>query len=179
MERSTELGLTYLALSAYSGLTIAYRLTNAECKARQTLAKGFALCESVGNRTARHQLEWSAGLLSHEGRDYAQAEDYLRTAWRGLIREGEIGYSAVVALDLILLLVEQGRLAETIEVARAALPGLEALRLRGESLVTVRMLREAIKVNELNISLLRSARDAISEDRGGFQPRACNMTGKG
>jgi AraC-like DNA-binding protein len=172
LEHIEEKEKPYLALSAHSGLTVAHRLIGERGEAEKALAQGFALAETVGSELAKHQLEWSSGLLRHEQGDCARAEELLCTSADGFSEANELGYTAIVLLDLALLHAEQGRSATVVQVAARALPLLEALKLNDEARTASHLLREAVTVEKLSISVLQGVRDAISKSRGDLQPRA-------
>ncbi|MCP4661829.1 MAG: helix-turn-helix transcriptional regulator [bacterium] len=155
----------YLFLSGQSGLALAYRLLRNYEKGEEALEAAVALSQAVKSPVARHQILWASGLLKQERGDVPAAESYFRNAQMGLSEAGEMGYTAVVSMDLAILLLEQGS-AEAVRVAAEALPALEVLDLHGEALAAVQLLADAIAVDEVAVEVLQKTRDLVADSLG-------------
>ncbi len=165
LEFTAETANPYLFLSGQSGLALAYRLLRNYEKAEEALEAAMALTQVVKSPVAHHQILWARGLLRQERGDVPAAESYFRDARRGLCEEGEMGYTAVVSMDLAILLHNQGR-AEAVRVAAEALPALEVLDLHGEALAAVQLLADAVAVNKVAVEVLQKARDLVADSLG-------------
>ncbi|MCP4547335.1 MAG: hypothetical protein GY835_12835 [bacterium] len=91
------------------------------------------------------------------------AERYLEEARSGLVEAGEMGYAAMVLLDLAILHAEEGRSAQVMKAALEALPLLEALQLGREAVAAVRLFRDAVEGDKLNLSVLRKVRATLAD----------------
>ncbi|MCP4546569.1 MAG: helix-turn-helix domain-containing protein [bacterium] len=156
----------YLCLSAQTGIAFAYSLAGEYEEAENALTRAEALCTILGNILASHQVQWTAGLLAQAKGDLATAQQLVQQARSGLIKLGELGYTAVVSLDFAILYSEAGRATEAMEIAVEALPMLEALKLSGEALATFELLRDAVAKKELTITLLKEVRESLAESQG-------------
>ena len=72
-----------------------------------------------------------------------------------------MGHTAIVSLDLALLIGEQDRSAKIVSLAAAARPALEALRLP-EAAVALSMLRLAIEQDTISWEILTEIRALLN-----------------
>ncbi|MCP4546571.1 MAG: helix-turn-helix domain-containing protein [bacterium] len=153
----------YLCLSAQTGLACAHRLLGEYGEAEEALAEAEGLCEVLDFKVGGYQVRWIAGLVKQGRGDFELAEHYLEEARSGLAEMGEMGYTAIVLLDLAILYAEQGRSSQAADPAIEALPLLDALRLGREAVAAIRVLRDAIEAGELTLSVLKEARAVLAE----------------
>ncbi|MCP4656885.1 MAG: helix-turn-helix domain-containing protein [bacterium] len=154
-----------LCFSGRTGLALAYALAGDSENADRWLAKCDLLCRTLGNDLATYQLRWTVGLVEYTKGNRRDAAEMLAEARDGLAQLEEIGYTAVVSLDLAMLYSEEGRAEDAIQVAAEALPMLQALNFRGEVLAAVQVLREAIDREELPLSVLQQVRSLVAGGR--------------
>lgn len=159
-------------LSALSGISLAYRLLGKLQEAKHELTKAMESCDAIRSTVSYYQIVWTFGLLEHELGNLANAEVSLNNALAGLSEAEEIGYSAVVLLDLALLYAEQGRPAKVLDMAVKALPMLESLKLREEALGALRLLHRAVESEGISLPILQNLRDLIAESQADLTPRA-------
>ena len=128
------------------------------------------LAGSCGIETASLQADWIEAII-HRGRgNAALAEKALGQARAGFIRMGDVGNTAIASLDLALLLDEQGRIAEVMDLAADALPALEELQIP-EALEAYGILGRAIAREEVARSLLEKTRRIIFRPSSGGSSR--------
>ncbi len=153
----------YLSLCAHSGLANCHRLLGEYTEAEEVLAEAETLCEVLDFKVGGHQVRWITGLVKQGRGDLELAEHYLEEARSGLAEMGEMGYTAIVLLDIAILYAEQGRSSKAADPAIEALPLLDALQLGREAMAGVKVLRDAIEAGELTLAVLKDVRAALAE----------------
>lgn len=155
----------YLCLCAQSGLANCHRLLGEYDEAEKALAEAEVLCEGLNFKVGGYQLRWIAGLVEQGRKDFELAERYLEEAHSGLVERGEMGYTAMVLLDLAILYAEEGRSAQVMKATIEALPLLEALQLGREATAAVKVLRDAVEANQVSLEVLKEVRAALADSQ--------------
>jgi tetratricopeptide (TPR) repeat protein len=110
-----------------------------------------ALYAQVRETWLQLRLTWLRGDIAAAGGDSARAEQAYLEARDGCIRQG-IGYdAAMVSLDLAILYLKEGRMADVQRVAEEMLPIFQAQDVHREALAALRLFQEAVRRQELTI----------------------------
>ncbi len=151
----------YLRLAAYSNLASAYTLAGQHRDALEVLPRARALCDELGERTTHFILKWTEGLARRDLGETAAAQRLFEQARDGFIERDARDNAAVVALDLALLHLAEGRPGEAARLGSEAIPIFESLGIVPEKLGAAKLLREAITAGDLTAQILRGAREAL------------------
>ena len=110
-----------------------------------------ALYEQVQEPWHQLRLTWLRGDIAAAGGDFAGAEQAYLEARNGFIRQG-IGYDAAMAsLDLAILYLKEGRMADVQRVAEEMLPIFQSQDVHREALAALQLFQEAARQQELTI----------------------------
>ncbi len=148
----------FLALSAYLTLSLSHLGLKDHAAAEAVLPKARELSLRLKSDLTEAHVLWVEGRVCEAfGRDGEAASRYLeaRSLFLGL-EEGV--HAAIVSLDLALLYARQGRAAEVLTLAMQTLPVLAVADFRSESVLAIKMLRDAIDSRRLPAELLREVR---------------------
>ena len=97
------------------------------------------------------RLTWIRGDLAVASGDFARAEQAYLEARDGCLAQG-IGYdAAMVSLDLAVLYLKEGRMADVQRVAEEMLPIFQAQDVHREALAALRLFQEAARRQELTV----------------------------
>ncbi len=130
-------------------------------EAVRVLPTARSVFRELGLEKGWSHLEWTEGLICQARGEIETAETHFRTARQGFY-EQELSYlGALVALDMAILFVADGRLAETLELAGEAIEVFDGLKVPQEALKAVQLLRHAVTNRELSEKTLRTARSAF------------------
>ncbi|MCP4548424.1 MAG: hypothetical protein GY835_18360 [bacterium] len=129
------------------------------------MAEAEVLCEGLDFKVGEYQLRWIAGLVEQGREDFELTERYLEEAHSGLVERGEMGYTAMVLLDLAILYAEEGRSAQVMKATIEALPLLEALQLGREATAAVKVLRDAVEADQVSLEVLKEVRAALADSQ--------------
>lgn len=123
-------------------------------KAAKALPRAEQLCEELGHRVIRHQLQLLQGQI-HQGQgDPASAERVWKEALSGFDEIGDLNAVAELGLELALLYHQEGRFDEVLDlVTDRVIPALEALGIYREHLAALELLQEAVAAKELSRSV--------------------------
>jgi tetratricopeptide (TPR) repeat protein len=110
-----------------------------------------ALYEKVQESWLQLRLTWLRGDIAAASGDFAGAEQAYLEVRDGFIGQG-IGYDAAMAsLDLAILYLKDGRMADVQRVAEEMLPIFQAQDIHREALAALRLFQEAARHQELTI----------------------------
>jgi tetratricopeptide (TPR) repeat protein len=120
-------------------------------EAAEQLKADRALYEQIQEPWLQLRLSWLRGDIAAGSGDFAQAEQsYLETR-DGCIAQG-IGYdAAMVSLDLAVLYLKEGRMADVQRVAEEMLPIFQSQDVHREALAALRLFQEAVRRQELTV----------------------------
>jgi tetratricopeptide (TPR) repeat protein len=137
-------------------------------KAAKALPRAEELCEELGHRVIRHQLQLLKGQI-HQGQgDPASAERVWREALAGFDEIGDLNAVAELGLELALLYQQEGRFDEVFDlVTDRVVPALETLGIYREHLAALELLQEAVAAKELSRAVLRQARGVLRGSESG------------
>jgi hypothetical protein len=157
-----ELGDTYLAMAVCSYLALALKdhdLTEAEA----ILAQAWRYPRRADNPFLEYQLKWVEGLVRMGREDWLTAENLLQEARAGFNRIGDWGQTAVVSLDLSILLTRLGRHSEVIKLTADIVPLLEAHSIRREAVAALKLLQEALSKKSVSLAVLDQLRGNLQK----------------
>ncbi len=155
----------YLVFSAQDALAAIYALSGAYDQADVVLTTAKALCSRLAFEFGWLQLRWIEGLVKRGQGDPQAAESLLLDARDGFVTFGALDHVAVIALDLGILYVEQGRSAEAIELMVATLPMIKALDIYPEATAALALIRQAVEAEEMTLEVLGEARAHLEQLR--------------
>jgi tetratricopeptide (TPR) repeat protein len=113
------------------------------------------------------RVTWLRGDVAQVRGDERAAEKLYRKAFRGFLKEG-FGYeSALVALDLALLYLRQGRTAEVKRLARQMIPIFQAQDIHREALAALALIQKAARREEVTVEQLLRLVKYLQEAWGG------------
>ncbi len=147
-----------LRLTAYQHLAIAFVQAGWIQAASEALGQAKRLFSLCGHPKAWFQVQWTEGLLYQKKGDAAAAEERFASARAGLLDIGQDGDAAAVALDLLILLAEQGRQTEALPLAAEVITAFEAFGIHREPLAALKLIRKAVETGKVSAALLYSAR---------------------
>ncbi len=134
-------------------------------EAQQLLAAAEPLYLAHPDRSFRLRRDWLRGRIALGLGDTAAAEASLRAARDGFLEAG-LGYdAALVALDLAVLLLEQGRTAEVREIAVWTKVLFEAQDIHREALGALSLFRQAALRDLLTVHEIRRVARYLSDLR--------------
>jgi hypothetical protein len=119
----------------------------------------------IGNRFLALLLDWIEGLFEEQSGRPEHAQRILIKAREGFGELGELGYYAVVSLDLAILGVKLGEVDGPLTLAAEAATALESLKFHRELLVALRLLRDGLATRRVSLALLEKARQAMENAR--------------
>lgn len=114
-----------------------------------------------GGRVNELKVRWLEGHI-HEGlSEFSDAEQALMEVKQGF-EEAGLGYKAALAgLELGAVLLREGRAGDATQVILDATDVFLTLQIQRELMASVLMLRKAVKMNYLNLNLLRQVIDLL------------------
>lgn len=111
----------------------------------------------------RFQVQWLEARIDHGlGRPCAEAK--FLSAWDGFKSLKEPLYESFLLLDLAIAYSEKGRSAKVVEIAGKVLAVFSALRLYDETLLSLRLLAEAVSRAQVPGHVLRELRACLRRD---------------
>ncbi len=124
-------------------------------EAQRTLAAALPLYHQAPEPLTQLRALWLEGLIAQGLREVATAERCLVAA-RGGFLEAELPYDvALVSLDLAALYLEERRTAEVKAIAEEIVPTFERLEVHREAQAAVMLFREAARLEQITLELLR------------------------
>ncbi|HKH47234.1 MAG TPA: hypothetical protein VKM72_21475 [Thermoanaerobaculia bacterium] len=140
-----------LHVGGHYNLTV-YLMKAGRCEeAAELFATDQALYEQVQEIWLELRLTWLRGDIAVASEDFAVAEQAYLEVRRLCIGQG-IGYdAAIVSLDLAILYLKEGRMADVQRVAEEMLPIFQAQDVHREALAALRLFQEAARHQELTI----------------------------
>lgn len=116
---------------------------------------------------------WLEGNIAEARGDFASAEEGYRKTREGFLLQG-IGYdAAIVSLDLTILFLKTGRMAEVRRLAEEMFPIFEAQDVHREALAALMLFQESARREEITIAsvqeVARYLRDARSDPEYKFR----------
>ena len=100
------------------------------------------------------RIVWLRAEIAQGQGDLKEAEKSYRKAFEGFLKEG-VGYdAALVALDLALLYLRQGRTAEVKRLARQMIPIFQAQDVHREALAALALFQKAARREEVTVEQL-------------------------
>lgn len=111
----------------------------------------------------RFQVQWLDACVD-QGLGRPSAETKFLAAWKGFQRLGEPLYESFLLLDLAIVYAEEGRSAEVVEIAGKILSVFSALRLCEETLLSLRLLGEAVSRARVPDRVLQEFRARLRRD---------------
>lgn len=157
-----ELGDTYLAMAVCSFLALALIDHNLD-EAEAVVAQAWRYPRRADNPFLKHQLKWIEGLVRMGREDWQAAESRLQEARAGFNRIGDWGQTAVVSLDLAILLARLGRHSEVIELTTDIVPLLEAHSIRREAVAALKLMQEALNKKSVSLAVLDQLRGNLQK----------------
>ncbi|MCP4680583.1 MAG: tetratricopeptide repeat protein, partial [Deltaproteobacteria bacterium] len=146
---------------------IRYNLVSAFAKAGYYLEAAEIL--SAGEISSEGKFDchrqWLEGFVEQGLCRVGNAERLFIEAREGFTKRRQVGYAALVDLDLAVLYSEQGRDSEIPQLLLEAIPVFERLKCEREALAAVELLRDAVGKNKFPMVLLREVRDKIEQVR--------------
>lgn len=129
------------------------------------LARARPAYVQSGDRTTFLRFQWLEGSVAGALGRFEQAEGCLLETRDGFLELGIVLDAAVVCLDLALVLGQQGRNAEVIELASEMISIFEAHGARVDALSALILLRRAAERKRLDEVFLRRLRSRLREAR--------------
>ncbi|HRC85343.1 MAG TPA: tetratricopeptide repeat protein [Thermoanaerobaculia bacterium] len=114
-------------------------------EARQRLEEISPLYDRLANRGELLRRQWVEGRIARGLGDTAAAEQALNAARQGFLEQNLVFDAALVALDLALLRLEQGRSQEVRELAEEMVPIFLAQDVRREATAAVLLFQQAAR----------------------------------
>jgi tetratricopeptide (TPR) repeat protein len=134
-------------------------------EARASLEKARRLCVEVGGKFFGSLLDWIEGLFEEQSGRPQHAQRKFIKAREDFGELGEMGYYAVVSLDLAILGVKLGDVDELLTLAAEAATALESLKVHRELFVALKLLRTGLDTQQISLALLEKARHLMEKTR--------------
>lgn len=160
-EMSDEIENKNLLISLYHSLSVGLALAGRAQEAAKYLPVARSLLDHVDLKDAMGCLEWAEALIEIDLGDVESAEARFRAARESFYNQGQAYLGALAALDLSILCAEQGRFAETIELAGEVVETFTSLNVQQETLQGLHVLQKAIAAQQLTQKTLRKVRAAV------------------
>lgn len=112
-------------------------------EAEDLLPEVHQLAQRAGTKLERLRVVWLEGLIRMSQHRDREAEKLLREARDAFVEEGIHTDAALVSLDLAVVFLEAGRLAETRKLAEEMLPLFESLDVRREAFAALILFHRA------------------------------------
>jgi len=151
----------YLVLAVHNHLARALILVGELDLANTHLEIAQQQAEVVGSSQVRCRLSWLAGLLALARRQVESAGRHLELVREEFEEVGDLPNASLVSIDLGIVRLQQGRLAEACGLAIAALPALKALTLSDKTLTALRVLEESAQKQNLTRAVLETLRQQV------------------
>lgn len=155
----------YLRAIIYQGLTVCLAKLGRHQQVARFLPIARDLFQEIGFHKALYHLEWTEAFLAWDLGQLELAEKHFATARIGFTKEDEPFQSAMVTLDLALLLAEQGRSTEVLRLVSELIPVFEGLKAHREALLTLRLLEQAVAAREVSTKSLKKIRSFAAKAR--------------
>ncbi len=157
-------GEPFLTYAVYCNLANAQAKAGLYQEGAANLSKANVLCQQLDNPLESLKILWVDGVIKQGERDLPNAEKLIRHARSGYQEAEEICSFALASLDLAVLLSEQQRWSDTLDLTLEVVPLLESLRLNPESLAAISLLSKALETKRVSPLLLRDVRDTVHRD---------------
>lgn len=155
-----------LHVAGHFNLTVYFMEAGRFEEAAELFEADQALYEQVQETWLQLRLTWLRADVAAAGGDFARAEQAYLEARNGCIRQG-IGYdAAMVSLDLAILYLKEGRMADVQRVAEEMLPIFQAQDVHREALAALRLFQEAVRRQELTMERALEVAAYLREARG-------------
>ncbi len=123
-----------------------------------------SLRQPFGRELWYWQTRWLQASIDHGlGRVEGAEEKYL-SALKGLEALEETFYAALLHLDLAVLYAEAGQRIKVVEICRSICPVLDAMKLHDETVVSLRLLSQAVAETRVTAKILRDLRSSLRRD---------------
>jgi tetratricopeptide (TPR) repeat protein len=140
-----------LHVAGHYNLTVYLIRSGRSEEAAELFEADQALYEQVRETWLELRLTWLRGDIAAASGDFARAEQAYLEVRSVCIGHG-IGYdAAMVSLDLAILYLKEGRMADVRRVAEEMLPIFQAQDVHREALAALRLFQEAARQQELTI----------------------------
>jgi hypothetical protein len=134
-------------------------------EAGEVLDENEELYRSFPDPWTQLRVTWLRGDLLAARADEEAAERAYQEALQGFIERG-IGYdAALVAMDLALLYLRQGRTSEVKRLAEEMVPIFQAQDVHREALAALRLFQEAARREEITMEQVRKLVKYLQESR--------------
>ena len=150
-----------LMLAVHSNLATFHALA-LELEAAEThLTEAKALCHGLSDRVIRQHLHWTEALICAGRSDLQAAAIELEKARSGFKDVGQPGYSAMAALELATIRLEQDFFEEVVTLAAEAIPVLEHFPHATGVAAALALLHEGLAARRITRGVLEEARKAL------------------
>ncbi len=160
LEHIEDLDSTHLKFTVYYNLAGAYAKTGKHEDAIELLPLIRDLLPQQTQEAISH-LHWLEGVIANEAGDKILAERLFRQARRGFHKNGNIGCTSLVDLELALVYLEQGRNMEVMRLTSGVIPIFESLRSHEEAGAALSLMRGAVERNKISADILDEIRQRL------------------
>lgn len=154
----------HTALAARHNLAVFLQECGRRREALSMLAAARVLCEQLGDRSHVLRLRWLEGKLASEVGETELAQDAYEEVYEGFVEYAPID-AALVALDLALLHLESGRVAEVPAIVIAVESVFRTQGVDREALAAWIVLREAVDRERLHDALIKHTAAILERER--------------
>jgi tetratricopeptide (TPR) repeat protein len=154
----------HTALAARHNLAVFLQECGRRREALVVLSAARPLCEKLGDRSHVLRLRWLEGKLANEVGEIALAEDAFEEVYAGFVEYAPID-AALVALDLALLYLQNGRASEVPAITIAVEGVFRAQEVNRDALAAWIVLREAVELQQLQDALIKRTAALLERER--------------
>ncbi len=161
LELLGENGDALLRLAAFQHLATSYVRLGQLDAASEALRDAKRLCSVCGHPMAWLQVQWTEGLNWQQESELAVAEERLMAVRYGLLALDADGDVAAVELDLAILLANQGRTAEVVQLSESVIAVFESFGIHREPLMALKLRCNAVAAGSEGLQTLRAALENV------------------
>ena len=154
----------HTALAGRHNLAVFLQEAGRRREALAVLTAARPLCEKLGDRSHVLRLRWLEGKLASEVGETKLAQDAYEEVYDGFVEYSPID-AALVALDLALLYLENGRVAEVPAIMIAVETVFRSQEVHRDALAAWIVLREAVERKQLHDALIKHTARLLERER--------------
>jgi tetratricopeptide (TPR) repeat protein len=154
----------HTALAGRHNLAVFLQEAGRRREALTVLSSARPLCEKLGDRSHVLRLRWLEGKLASEVGETKLAQDAYEEVYDGFVEYSPID-AALVSLDLALLYLENGRIAEVPAIMIAVETVFRSQEVHRDALAAWIVLREAVERKKLHDALIKHTARLLERER--------------
>ena len=165
MAEADELGIPRLSLIVRHNLAFSLLACGRSEEAQRLVPEVRNLHFSVGNAVDLTRFKWLEGQIAVDTDRLSEAETLFLEVKQFFVDKEMAHDAALVSLDLALVYLRQGRVAELKSLAAEMLTIFRSLRVHQETLAALAFCRKSLEVEQMTVGLLRELASCLEKAR--------------